>query len=389
MKRFPRKALAVSALVAVASLVAATPALAVATVSPTELVTGYYPGGSAYNPAGDAVAVAAGGQTDPTYPPLHDPEVDFIDVKTNTVTVLTDPALTSPISVVWSPDGTTLYVLNADTDIAVIDVATQTVVDNLSSGTSSSPYGLAITPDGNFLVVGDYSSANASALVEISTHNVTTFNYSSSYTVGTFVSPDGSKAYLVDYYGVVNVFDLSTPLAPPIDTLQFADMGYGSSSVCSSFDMSTLYMIDYMETLAPAYVSRLDLATGDSISTTTTAVGESIGCNMTPDGKNLLVASYGGDNPGAVAEFDGTTLDAVTTYTVSTTAYTDVIASSPKNCDVYVSNFEETTNILNFPCGPELPNTGVNAVAFAAMGGFALVAIAAGTFVLVARRRKS
>lgn len=385
MKKSTARVLAIGALVSTTALVFATPALAAATVSSTVLTTGLYAQGSAYNPAGDTVAVAATGSSSA---PVVESEVDFIDTKTNTVTVVKDPAITAAISVVWSPDGTKVYALNYDQDIAVIDVATHTVVDNLVSGTSTSLYGLAITPDGSKLIVGDYSNANASAVVNIALNQYETLAYTTSYTVGTFVSPDGTKAYLVDYYGVVSVFDLTDGLYAQIDTLQFADMSYGGSSVCASFDMSTLYMVDYMEG-APAYISRLDLATGDSISGTTTAVGESVGCNMTPDGKNLLIASYGGDNPGAVAEVDAATLAPVTTYTTNATDYTDVIASSPKNCDVYVSNYEPSTNILNFPCDPELPNTGVDATEVVAMSGFALLAISAGGFVLVARRRMS
>jgi LPXTG-motif cell wall-anchored protein len=68
---------------------------------------------------------------------------------------------------------------------------------------------------------------------------------------------------------------------------------------------------------------------------------------------------------------------------------TDVIASSPKNCDVYVSNFYETTNILNFTCNPALPNTGVDIVAMSAAGGLASVAVIAGAIVIAVRRRKA
>jgi LPXTG-motif cell wall-anchored protein len=391
MKKSISRALVVSALVGVASLVIATPAIAAATVSPTTLVTGLYAGGSAYNPAGDTVVVAAGGQPNIAFPPVVDSEVDFIDVKTNTVTVVKDPAITAAISVVWSPDGATVYALNSDTDIAIIDVATHTVTGNLPSGSSAAPYGLAITPDGNYLVVGDYSSANASAIVEIATSTATTLNYTADYTVGVFVSGDGAKAYVVDYFGVVNVFDLTDPAYPLIDTMQFdgmSDPDHGGTSVCSSFDMSTLFMVDYNEPPYDATLSRLDLATGDSISTATKAA-ESIGCNMTPDGKNVLVASYGGDIPGLVLEFDAASLAFVAEYSTSATDFTDVIASSPKSCDVYVSNYEPSTNILNFPCNPALPNTGVDVVAMSAAGGLATVAVIAGVIVIAVRRRKA
>ena len=388
MKKSLSRALAVGVLVAATSLLATSPAFAAATVSPTTLTTGVYAAASAYNPAGDTVAVAAYGRTGAPNPPLGDPEVDFIDVKTNAVTVLKDAGLTAPTSLAWSPDGATLYVLNADTDIAVIDVATHSVVGNLSSGPSPSPYGMAITPDGNYLLVGDYSSGDDTVIIDIANNTVTSLNYADDYTVGVFVSPDGTKAYVVDYYGVVNVFDLSTPLAAPIQTLQFDGMSYGGTSVCSNFDMTSLYMIDYNEAPFDSFASRIDLATGASVSVST-KMGESIGCNVTPDGKNLLVASSGGDYPGVVGEFDGTTMELLNTYATSATDYTDVIASSPKNCDVYVSNFEPSTNILSFPCDAALPNTGVDTMATVTAGAFGLLALSAGAFVLIARRRKA
>ncbi len=382
MNKISSRLLSVGAAIS-ATLLFSTPALAAATVSSTVLETGKYASSSAYNPAGTTVAIAAFGDSNTN--PVVPSEVDFIDVATNTVTAVTDQSIVNAVNLVWSPDGAWVYALNYDGGIAIINTATYTVTDTLSTTDATTYSGLSITPDGDYLVVGDYSTGDNTAVVNIANDSYVTLNYDADYTVATFVSSDGTKAYVVDYYGVVNVFDLTDVNYTLIDTLQFSDMSAGGMSVCSSFDQSTLYMIGY-DNSVDVSVSRLNLETGASISTTAT-IPESKGCNMTPDGDHLLVAAYDGSNPSKVYEFDGTSLDFVTDYVTSEAEYTDVIASSPLSCDVYVSNYEPSTNILNFPCDATLADTGVDSESATAFGGFAIAAVLAGLIAVIVRRR--
>ncbi len=351
-----------------ATLGLASPALASATVSPTVIETGFYASSSAYNPTATTVAVANFGST--YY--VKDSSVDFIDVATNTVINVTDDAITDATALVWAPDGSKVYVLNYSGGITVIDAATHAVVDTLVSGSAPSNSGLAITPDGSYLLTGDYSSG-AGAVVDISANTYESLLLLTDESVfNIFVSPDGTKAYFMTYYGAVDVIDLTDPLYAIVGTLQFDNMGYGGISSCMSFDGNTLFMADYNDG-DPATIARLDLGTGTSTSTTA-MISESIDCTMTPDGKNVLFGSYGKEDISTVYEFDATTLAAVTSYDIQPEDASDVLASSSLKCDVYVSNFYETTNILNFDCS--LPDTGASqalVITLASVGGGLLI----------------
>jgi LPXTG-motif cell wall-anchored protein len=364
-----------------ATLGLASPAMATATVSSTVLTTGYAPTYSAYNPAGTIVAVANSGSSSENI----DSSVDFIDVATNTVVSVTDVELTDAQGIVWSPDGTKVYVLNNSGGIVVIDAASQAIVGTLVSGVSAANYGLAITPNGQFLLTTDYN-AGSSAIVDIAANTYTTITMSNTDGwFNVFVSPDGSKAYFMGYYGAVDVVDLTDPAYPVTATLQFENMSYGGISGCSSFDGATLFMADYNDG-TPATVARLDLATGTSISTTA-LMSESIGCAMTPDGKNVLFGAYGEDTS-FVYEFDATTLAAVTTYTLAPNNASDVLASSTKVCDVYVSNYYETTNILNFDCSA-LPDTGASPSVIGTSLAVSAGLLVAGALALIVVRRRN
>jgi LPXTG-motif cell wall-anchored protein len=363
-----------------ATLGIAAPAMAAATVSSTVLTTGYFSTASAYNPAGTKVAVANFGSSYFS----KDSSVDFIDVATNTVISVTDVALTDAQGIVWSPDGTKVYVLNYSGGIVVIDAETQAILDTLVSGVSVDNTGLAITPDGQFLLTTDYN-AGSSAIVDIAADTYTTItNSNESGWFNVFVSPDGNTAYFMGYYGAVDVVDLTDPAYPITDTLQFENMSYGGISGCSSFDGSTLFMADYNEG-TPATVARLDLASGTSISTTAD-ISESDGCAMTPDGKDVLFGAYGADSS-FVYEFDATTLAAVTTYTLAADNASDVLASSTKVCDVYVSNYYETTNILNFDCSA-LPDTGTSPSVIGTSIAVSVGLLVAGALALIVVRRR-
>jgi YVTN family beta-propeller protein len=81
--------------------------------------------------------------------------VSIVDVATHTVAGSVSVG-GAPNGVVPSPDGTTLYVLRG-TSIAVIDVATLAVSRAITLPTPpTATYGMAITPDGAQLYVGDF-----------------------------------------------------------------------------------------------------------------------------------------------------------------------------------------------------------------------------------------
>jgi YVTN family beta-propeller protein len=79
--------------------------------------------------------------------------VSVIDTTTNTV-IATIPVGTTPFGVAVSPDGSTAYVTNVNSNsVSVIDTASNTVRTTIAA-VGVQPFGLASTPDGTRVYVG-------------------------------------------------------------------------------------------------------------------------------------------------------------------------------------------------------------------------------------------
>ena len=110
-----------------------------------------------------------------------------------------------------SSENSHVYVVNTD-DTSDITEVTDT------DGTFSSPYGIAITPDGNYAYVANYGSSTVS-VIDINSNTVTT-----SIAVGTSpyavaVTPDGAFVYVTnsgdDTVSVIDTTD-NTVVGSPI-----------------------------------------------------------------------------------------------------------------------------------------------------------------------------
>jgi YVTN family beta-propeller protein len=114
---------------------------------------------------------------------------------------------TSPFGVAVSPDGTKAYVTNlSSNNVSVINTADNTVDATITVGTT--PEGVAVSPDGTKAYVANFNDDNVSVI------NTTTNVIDATITVGTdpygvAVSPDGTTAYVTNYgSNNVSVIDL-------------------------------------------------------------------------------------------------------------------------------------------------------------------------------------
>src|SRR5438094_5460599 len=81
--------------------------------------------------------------------------VSVIDTATNTVTALPVPVGVNPTGVAVTPDGAHVYVGNFSSNtVSVIDTATNAVTATVMVGLN--PEGIAVTPDGAHVYVGNF-----------------------------------------------------------------------------------------------------------------------------------------------------------------------------------------------------------------------------------------
>jgi YVTN family beta-propeller protein len=109
----------------------------------------------------------------------------------------------APEDVAVTPDGTRVYVVNAEShNVSVINTATNTVVSTIAVG--NSPAGIAMSPDGSLAYVTDSGDGTLS-IIDTRTNTVlvapqfTPSGPAGGFIYGVAVSRDGSKVYMTDY----------------------------------------------------------------------------------------------------------------------------------------------------------------------------------------------
>jgi YVTN family beta-propeller protein len=203
-----------------------------------------------------------------------------------------------------APATAKVYVSNADdSSVAVIDVATQSILTTIDVGTE--PRNLAVTPDGDTVYVPNRWSDSVS-VISTATDTVTTTvtdattpgclvlpcSFDDPYAVS--VSPDGSRAWVANKEGGGS----STGSVTVIDT--------ATNTVSSTIDNACFSSPEgIVATASTVYVVNRGADNVCPIDSTTLAVGSAIAVGeqprfavVTPDGSALYV-SNNGDETGA------------------------------------------------------------------------------------------
>ena len=219
---------------------------------------------------------------------------------------LTSGAGGSLSSVAITPDGSTVFVLDAHSTIAVISTSTNTVRKKISAGPSFGT-GLAITPDGAHLFVSNFSGT-------VSIINVASHQIEKTLTVGTetwavAISPDGKSAYVeADSSG--GPFYL-TKIDIASQTIVASQLGAGlingiSTALAFSPDSQTVYVPE-----AEAAVLALNATTGQLENTFVLSSERNFllgGVQVSPDGLSLYVAEVRGKAIATINTTNGTTV---------------------------------------------------------------------------------
>jgi len=232
--------------------------------------------------------------------------VSVINTTTNTVVATIPGVGTNPIGVAVSPNGSKVYVGDAFisnegvSKVFVIDTATNTVVASIPVGFGAAF--VAISPNGSKLYVSNHGTTTV-AVVDTATNTVSAWIQLSSNPGGLAVTPNGSKVYVADRPGnTVKVIDTATnsvssialgggPFFPAVSP-------NGAKVYVSSADGSDVWVID---TATNTVVAQIFVAP---------APAGLEGVAVSPDNSKVYVsvtAPAGGGDPDPVAVIDAAT----------------------------------------------------------------------------------
>ena len=251
--------------------------------------------------------------------------VSVIDTATNTVTT-TISGFSSPWGVAVTPNGLKVYVTNlGSNNVSVIDTATNTVTGSPIT-VGSEPISGAVTPDSSTVYVSNFSSNNVS-VIDTATNTVTATITVGTSPVGVVFTPDGSTAYVANSgSNNVSVIDTATNTV----TTTISGLGVTPTGAAITPDGSTVYVTNN----GSANVSVIDTATNTVTTTISDPGGPAwVAVAVTPDGSTVYVSNFYG---ASVAVIDTATNTVTTTITVGSNPVG--VAITPDGSRVYVAN---------------------------------------------------
>jgi LPXTG-motif cell wall-anchored protein len=309
-----------------------------------------------------------------------------------------------PGGAVFSPDGATLYAANyTSAIIAEIDVASAAVVTTLSPSAPlffGRPWTIAISPDGNYLDIGD------SLLADFLTYDINTNEWNSESTVADqyamFVSPDGTTTYVFSQAGQIDVFDVTDPMNPVLSD-SWTDLSVLSGffefdGTCVDSGVTTLYAPDNESTSLFAVSLTDGTVVAQNLATNPNSVSQ-YACAVAPDDSSVFVTDYdfgdqeGPGDPviqgGLVTEYKASTLAQVAQHDFSGVAYTQMI-NFYDTCDAYVAGYYGNAQKLTLDTGScaSLPDTGASASVIGTSIALSAGLLVAGALALIVVRRR-
>jgi YVTN family beta-propeller protein len=251
--------------------------------------------------------------------------VSVIDIATNNVTANVTVG-SSPFGVAVNPDGTKVYIANRlSGTVSVIDAATNNVTANVPVG--SAPIGVAVNPDGTKVYVTSLGNSTVS-VIDTATNNVTASVPVGSAPFGVAVNPDGTKVYVANIGSdTVSIIDTTTnnvTINVPVGSTPFG--------VAVTPDGKKAYIAN----LGSNTVSVIDAATNNV--TANVPVGFApIGVAANPAGTKVYVTNLG-----------SSTVSVIDTATNAVTASVHVIGPfgvsvTQDGTKVYVANLNSNT----------------------------------------------
>jgi len=247
--------------------------------------------------------------------------VAVLDIATGMITA-TIPVGTTPFGVAITPDGSHVYITNfTSNNISVINTSTN-MVDATIGGVGAQPYGIVVTPDGATVFVANESSNSISVIN--TTSNAVTGSFSvGSQPVSIVLSPDGSKGYVANFSSNnISVFNTATNAV--IATIPVGNSPWG---LAVSPDGSKWYVASN-NTLSIFNSTTNTLITNVSVGTTPRGVV------VSPDGAKVYVVNESGNS---ISVINAITNTLITTLAVGSDPWT--VGITPDGISLLVNNF--------------------------------------------------
>jgi YVTN family beta-propeller protein len=146
---------------------------------------------------------------------FYDNNISVVNMQTHAVSTIADPKnnINGPYTIVVNPNGQYAYVSNygnpikpdgyLKNTISVINLKTNTVEKSILVSTSpsvkSSPAGLAITSDGKYVYVTNYTKNGTVAVIDTSNNSVVSRINVGNLPGAITISPDNTRAYVTNY----------------------------------------------------------------------------------------------------------------------------------------------------------------------------------------------
>ena len=241
----------------------------------------------------------------------------------------TGSPVTATITVAPQPSSFA-YINNVnDNTVSVINTSLNKVVATIPVGTS--PFGIAVSPDGNLVYIVNYGSSNIS-VVSTSTNKVISTMPTNGIPGGICISSDGKTIYLsIPEKNLITVIDAVSNAV--IATVQ---VGVDPDGICISPDGSMVYV----ENAGSSSVSVVSTATNSlitSISTGLQTIPSAIA--ISPDGTRVYTANGSGG-----ASVISTASNTLIASIISTNNFAFVCVS-PDNSKIYIGDIG-TNNIM-------------------------------------------
>lgn len=294
---------------------------------------------------------------------------------TGTVTDLNPETFRAPLNGTFSPDGTTAYICNpVGNSVSIINTASNTVTGKISDpeSTFNYPVAMAFIPNSSpttAYVVNE--STNDSGGISIVQNNAvvgTVSGIPASRPYSIAVTPDGTKAFVVDTYNFqVFVIDTNTnSLAQTITGQSLA----GAYTIAITPNGSTVYVGTASVNTVVIINADTNTITGNITDLSPATLIYPSDIAVTPDGTTAYVVNYEGDPTGAGGYGTGT----VSIINVATNTVTGIVTDlnpptfyypwglgiTPDGTKAYVVNPNNTVSIIGLaPNDPVIypPNT--------------------------------
>ncbi len=253
--------------------------------------------------------------------------ITLFDTGTNTIDGII-PLPADSLSAIITPDGTRIYAANSDvTNISVIDVATNTIIDTIPTSVGLGAFDIIVSPDGTRVYVSNNSSGFVT-VIDTTTNTVVT-NIFVELNLGPLsITPDGKTVYVSDFlFGNVTAIDTATNT---IVTSFFTGASPGMISITP--DGTTAYVANLFSNT----ISIVNVATNTVTGTIVFPAGSGpYGSSILPNGQTLYVANI---NNSTITVVDIATNTITTTIPVVPGSEPFWVVSTPDSKKVYVIN---------------------------------------------------